>query len=335
MVYHRRPNRFPNHIQYRKRAVLTLESLAKEDILTLQDRSGTGIPLDANATASALLAPLKDLRLLILAPPQADIPADFQTVKCNAQQHSTLLAQMQRLRGKVYLEDGAIQSRQLSGDGRHCQPIDLASWHLLSLDRAGEICGCVRYFSHRNTAAFQDLWVRNSAIAMSSEWGPSFRAAVENDLRQAHRRGVSFVEVGGWAISPERRCSPDALRTALATYSFARVLGGCIGITTATVRHCSSSILRRLGGGSLEGPRGKLPPYYDPQYECEMEVLRFDSERPASRFLAMIERLCSDITNIPVIGESVRHRIWSLVPSQKGFGPCDTRLDSRYALQGA
>src|ERR1022692_3165592 len=153
--------------------------------------------------------------------------------------------------------------------------------------------------------------VRHSALATSKTWGGAFRRAVEAELHQARSRNVSYVEVGGWAISSERRCTTEAARTALATYSLARVLGGCIGITTATVRHSSSSLLRRLGGSSLRTEAGELPPYYDPQYTCEMEVLRFDSESPAAKYFTLVDRLRSDILSVPVVCRTSPRAPWS------------------------
>ena len=220
------------------------------------------------------------------------------------------MGRMQQFRGSVYLQDGAIGRSQLSRDGRHRVAIDPHSWHLLALDGTGNICGCVRYYSHESGTRFQELWVRHSALATSKTWGGAFRRAVEAELQQARRRNVSYVEVGGWAISSERRCTTEAARTALATYSLARVLGGCIGITTATVRHSSSSLLRRIGGSSLRTDAGELPPYYDPQYTCEMEVLRFDSESPAAKYYSLVDRLRSDILNVPVVCRSNPRSPW-------------------------
>jgi hypothetical protein len=270
------------------------------------------------------------LRMVLLAPPEAEVPPDFQAVDYNPHRHFELIAEMQRLRGTVYVADGAIQDRQLSRDRRHRQAIDEDSWHLLLVDSSGAVCGCVRYFSHPNSACFRELWVRNSAIANCPMWGRAFRAAVEAEFRQARSRNFSYVEVGGWAIAPERRCSIDALRSALATYTLARALGGCLGITTATVRHHSSSILRRIGGASLRSPQGEIPPYYDPQYQCEMEVLRFDSSAPAPKYASMVDRLYSEILSVPVISQRRPRPVWVSVPA----GERTRYFDHEPVLQG-
>ena len=253
----------------------------------------------------------RQVRLVLMAPPDARISPDFQDVQCKPSWHDELMGRMQQFRGSVYLEDGAVERRQLSRDGRHRVAIDADSWHLLALDGTGNMCGCVRYYSHASGTRFQELWVRHSALATSKIWGGAFRQAVDAELQQARQRNVSYVEVGGWAISSERRCTTEAARTALATYSLARILGGCIGITTATVRHSSSSLLRRLGGSSLRTEAGELPPYYDPQYTCEMEVLRFDSESPAAKYFTLVDRLRSDILSVPVVCRTSPRAPWS------------------------
>jgi hypothetical protein len=246
-------------------------------------------------------AETRPLRLLLLAPPHANVPRVFRNLQYHAEWHEQLLAGMQRLRGAVYVQDGAIGPRELSADGCHRIGIDWDSWHLVAIDRHGAICGCVRYRAHAATAEFHQLWVGRSALASSPIWGARFRSAVESGLQQARTRNVAYVEVGGWAIEPQRRYTTEAMQIALTTYSLARVLGGCIGITTATTRHCSSSILRRLGGSPLESMGDALPPYYDPQFQCEMEVLCFDSERPAPKYAPLVDQLQSEILDAPVI----------------------------------
>lgn len=240
-------------------------------------------------------------RLILLAPAEAFVPRRFENVDINAGRHDELLAGLQRLRGKLYLADGAIGPHQLAPDGRHRLPDDEHAWHVLSLDERGEVAGCSRYRAHPNTVSFNRLMVRNSAVAASLEWGSMFRSAVAHEIEQARRRGVAYVEVGGWALTPKLRRTREALRLALATYGLARVLGGCVGIATATQRHCSSEILRRIGGRRLHLDQIDLPPYFDPQYGCEMEVLRFDSVEPSPRFEAWVNDLSSYWLTAPVI----------------------------------
>jgi hypothetical protein len=193
----------------------------------------------------------------------------------------------------VYVEDGAIRESEVTRDGRHRHPADESAWHLVSLDEAGEVCGCSRYIEHPNTVQFRELGVRKAALAHSKDWGMALRAAINAEVAEARRRDLSYVEVGGWALDSSMRRSAEGVRIALATYSLARILGGCIGITTATRRHCSATILRKIGGQPMRIDQFEIPPYFDPQYGCDMELLRFDSTGPNPRFESCIEDLRS------------------------------------------
>jgi hypothetical protein len=72
-------------------------------------------------------------------------------------------------------------------------------------------------------------------------------------------------------------------------------------MSTATRRHCSSSILRRMGGQPLKCDGIPIPAYYDPQYGCEMEILRFRSWNPNPRFMLWVEEMRHSLQYIPVI----------------------------------
>ena len=102
-------------------------------------------------------------------------------------------------------------------------------------------------------------------------------------------------------MTKESRCTAEGLVLALAGYSLGRISGGCLGITTATVRHCSSSILKRIGGVPLQADGVEIPSYYDPRYNCEMEIIRFDSRRPNTKYAAIIEQVSARMASVPVI----------------------------------
>jgi hypothetical protein len=138
-------------------------------------------------------------------------------------------------------------------------------------------------------------------LAQHDRWSGKFRNAVEAQLSIARRDDLACVEVGGWALAEDIRASMEALRVALSSYALAHLLGGCIGFTTATTRHSSSSILRRLGGKPLVVNGLEIPSYYDPQYNCEMEMLCFDSRQLNPRYRAWAEELQSDLMTAPVV----------------------------------
>ncbi len=240
-------------------------------------------------------------QFVVLPPPQATVSRLFRNVAVNRSRYEQLLAGMQRFRGHAYLNDGAIKPGELTHDGRHDQPIDNASWHVLSLDEDGEICACLRYLEENQARGFDDLWVRHSALSGSAELGSRFRRAIETEMRFARQHRLGFGEVGGWAVSESHRWTVEPLRIILATYGLLELLGGCIGVATATLRHGSATILRRIGLSSLAADGAELPPYYDPQFECEMEVLKFDSRSPNRKYRDWVVELASQLTAVPVI----------------------------------
>ena len=52
--------------------------------------------------------------LVILSPANARAPREFQNSEWNRNRYDQFLAEMQRLRGSVYLRDGAIQADELT-----------------------------------------------------------------------------------------------------------------------------------------------------------------------------------------------------------------------------
>jgi len=238
---------------------------------------------------------------VILAPADAYLPNSFTRIVRNPSRHAILLSELQKLRGRVYSEDGAIDRSQLCSDGRFVQPIDNDAWHLIRLNEKGEVSGCARYMAYPRNLGFENTGIAETPLSRSREWGSTVQAALESEIALARRLWVDYVEVGGWALAPELRCTIEALRIALGSFSLARLLGGCIGVTTATERHCSASILRRIGGQRLMTQGIEIPRYYDPRFKCDMEILRFDSSRPNPRFERWIEELKCYLSGVPVI----------------------------------
>jgi len=219
----------------------------------------------------------------------------------DASVHQEFLAEAQRLRGRIYVGDGAIHSSDLTDDGRHVQPADDASWHLLTIDEQTRVTACIRYNAHSPGAAFSDLAVSRSTVARSKVLGSAVRSGIEAELEIARRRGFSYVELGGWAISEKLRHTTQATKTLISVYALSQLMGGAYGVSTATTRHGSSSILKRIGGAPLRFRGVEIPPYYDPHYGCDMELLRFDSTSPNPRYAGWIRECCAALRDIPVI----------------------------------
>jgi len=244
-------------------------------------------------------------RIVLLAPQFDDLP--FQNVITDGTRHRRLLSNAQQLRGKAYLRDSAINPWDLSPQGRHIQPADNASWHVLMVDHNDQVTGCLRYRKHRRDVAFSELSLAKAAVSNSCNYGGLVRDAVQAQIWTAVQRELAYVELGGWAISEALRFSGDAVRMVLTVYALAELTGGALAVTTATRRHNSASILKRMGGRPLRADGLELPPYFDPRYGCEMELLEFDSTAPNPQFRSLIDGHRDASSNLPVILSDVAH----------------------------
>lgn len=239
---------------------------------------------------------------VLLAPPEAPNYGRFQKVVRDNALFGRLQSSMQRMRGRIYLEDGAINRSDLGADGRHVLPSDEQSWHLLSVDETGSVVGCTRFLRHhRADLTFDALRIRAATVASSPAWGSKLRLMIEDEISKARAAGFAYVEVGGWALDKATRCTSDCVRGVLATFAWSRLLGGALGICTATERHHSAMILQKLGGRSFEYKGESMPSYYDERYGCRMHLLRFDSRSPNPRYEESIAHIEHTLRSVPVV----------------------------------
>jgi hypothetical protein len=244
-----------------------------------------------------------DEKMILLAPPKQAVPPMFNNVERSLDKHRTRLREVQRLRASIYYEDGALQAGDLSEGDLHRVPEDDRGWHFLITNSEGQVRACVRYIAHEEVPSPAKLRVRDAPPALRRESKDLFWKAVESDLATARRDRLRYAEVGGWAVAQEYRRTSEGLILALAAFSFGRMFGGALGMTTATVRHSSSRILRRLGGSDLAVDGTAVKPYYDPKYRCEMEVLRFDSRNANAKYSPLIDMLREKLATVLVIAQ--------------------------------
>lgn len=271
-------------------------------------------------------------RLVVLPPLRASISSSFGNVRADRHRHSELRRELQRLRGDVYLRDGAIGADALSADGRHVTREDESSWHLLILDDERRVSGCIWYLEHEQTPSFEHLRVRDCPLVDDDPGRARLRSAVESEIARAQREHVRYAEVGGWALAKHSRVS-DCLLLLLSTYGLSQVLGGAFVLAMATARHSSAAILRRIGGAPLQANGCVIPPYYDPRYKCAMELLGFDTRRPSPRFEPLVAVVRARFTSIPLVagdrarGESIAEK--STMPAPFGLR---ARMQPRAAI---
>jgi hypothetical protein len=240
--------------------------------------------------------------LVMLAPRGGRIPGPFRTIEEDSAKHQILLDQVQELRGRIMVEEGALPKTGLDSLGRHRSDLDEKAWHLVVVSGGNRVTGCVRYHVHPSNVSFQRLSVRRAAAASGcKKWAHRVKTAVEGELASARHHSFSLVEIGGWVLEPELRGSAEGIRMALGTFAWGQIAGGCLGITTATVKHGSSSMLRRIGGSPLRAFGEPLPRYYDPDYNCEIDMLRFDSRSPNPAYAKLVDDVRHSLLSTPVI----------------------------------
>src|SRR3954465_15142786 len=123
-----------------------------------------------------------DQRLVILAPPEASIPRGLRCqVVNNEAARASFLCDVRRLRGRVYVADGAFQSDQLWQDERRYSSDDLHSWHLIIMAADGKPEGCIRVLQHEAPVGLQDLRAQHSPLARDHQWCEPLKQAIAAD----------------------------------------------------------------------------------------------------------------------------------------------------------
>src|SRR4029453_2162612 len=154
-------------------------------------------------------------RIVLLAPSLAAVSPAFRNVDVDPDRHRVLLREVQRLRGSIYLNDGAIREDKLSG-GRHKTPEYNKSWHFLLLNRERQVEAFMLYFEHKPDVRFEDTRAAISPLLQDQEWRQTLWRAVECELTRARRERLHYVELGGWAASEKSRGTPGPLALVLA-----------------------------------------------------------------------------------------------------------------------
>lgn len=255
-------------------------------------------------------------RALILLAPFGVDPDSFVDVIGGRQIYDSVLGEMQRFRGRVYVNEGNLEASELSADGRHTQAADPRSWHLLTINEEGSVAACSRILIHSHNVAFRDLVLSHCALAQSECWGYLLRRAVEEQIQSSRQRGMRFAEIGGWAVDRELRCTTEAVRMVMAGYALGQLLGGVAAVSTVNMQHHSSSILRRIGGMPLSAGEVPFPSFYEPQYRAELEILCLNSFQPNPVFQRYIREGLAALRTATVIS-SVR----AIKPIRQDFVP--------------
>lgn len=232
-----------------------------------------------------------NLGISVFPPRDGALPQGFSEQLENPAAYATRLADIQRFRGRIYSQDGAIPLEALDEEGRHRSESDHCYWHVTISDSAGAIYGCLRLRHVKPSIDLTELEVYRIFARMEPISCRRYLDVMEQHRHQAQAASLGFGEVGGFALTDELRQSSAALMLIISGCVIKRALGGMITVGAATVRHHSAKMLQRIGAIPFRGVDGPLAPFYDLYYRCEIQMLTFDSRKLAPEFEPLAEQL--------------------------------------------
>src|SRR5438093_1166108 len=202
-----------------------------------------------------------------------------------------LVSYIQRFRGNIYVEDGAIPQSALDLQGRHRSEFDFYCYHICLRTVTGELAGALRVRLYGNDITPSGLNLYALVVRSAPEIRPTLVKAIAETLQEARNQGLKVGEVGGWAVDRTLSGSANGILLPLAGWGLVRQLGNAIIIAAATSKHSSAEILVRLGGYYLRLDGRVVPEFYDPDYRCGMRLLVLNSRSIAAKYQRFIPKI--------------------------------------------
>jgi hypothetical protein len=227
-----------------------------------------------------------DTFLGVIAPQGAAVPAVFRNVSSEPDLYRSMIELIQEFRGDVYLQDGAIPASDLDTEGRHRSAYDERSWHFFTFDPEMHVTSCLRLIPYTARVHATDLRLNEVIERMPPALQDKYRSAVDQFIERAQ---LGLAESGGWAIRKDLRTSSKAMVLAASGWSLGQLLGDYLCLSSSTTRHHTVDLLLRLGAFALEDQGCPLPTFFDSHYQCELQILGFDSRHPAEEFARTVE----------------------------------------------
>src|SRR3569833_953887 len=112
----------------------------------------------------------QNYRFQLLAPSHSRINHSVGRTRIDEPAYFKYLSSLQKLRGRVYLKDGAIKPWELDEEGRFEMRGDDRSWHFVLLDESDQAIGCARYLLQTKTKTNNQQRDRQTSQARSTEW---------------------------------------------------------------------------------------------------------------------------------------------------------------------
>jgi hypothetical protein len=243
----------------------------------------------------------KDNHFLLLAPPNAQIPAAFTRVENNTELHEAWLTKALQLRGQVYLSDGAIREEQLDEKKRHFSRLDPLSWHFLVLSPEEKIRGVMRCQVWYTKERLPDLSELNIYALIERMENPELRQKFETTIEPFIKQPTTkkcFMEVSALAVDNSSQGFTIGSMLGISGYSIANLKNAYAAVGAGTDRHHTARFYHKLGGFSfrnINNPEEVLPPFHDSGYACQMDIMGFVNPAPAIKDMVSIleEKLCT------------------------------------------
>jgi hypothetical protein len=260
----------------------------------------------------SLYARLAGVNLCLIASDTRQVPGSFSNVQENNRLHATLLREVQRLRGRVYVRDGAIPPSSLDSQGRHVSPHDNTAWHIVLREESGRVLGSIRvtlYCHADGPIPLDSLHVARLLERCPASSRPDYLVALTDFIGKSRQAMPCFFEAAGLVVAPEVR-SPSVTPVIMASIcSLSLAFGGAWGTGAATNRHNTAAMWKRYGGFPLPYGAGTLRPYYDDYHGCEMEILGFSTDRLHPVLAPTVSDIETALRSIPVITSSSTEHI--------------------------
>jgi len=254
---------------------------------------------------SPLTKRLSPFSLTLLAPVEGCQYAPPIVVSDSSDEYEQLLAEVQRLRGRVAAAEG-VNFSMLDASGRLVHASDRRSWIVVLRADDGHVSGTLRVTVHKSGCVVDDLDAVSSLMFVDPVWKTRGRQMLLSFLQRAHRARVCVAETGGWVLEESIRRGMKGALLALSGWALTRLLGGARILGVVTMKGGASRLTRYLGGVELCDAYGSMPPYFDHRYGSTMEFVEFDSRRVNPIFEASVSGLCEYFSGISAVkpGES-------------------------------
>jgi len=218
----------------------------------------------------------------------------------------SLLTQACRIRGSVYLQDGAIRPEDLNANGAFWLPMDETSWHLLTVNDDDEVTATLRVTMLPLDAKKRKgkLPHVGASLSRASRDTLSPRLTTERFLSSlwleygAERN--HFLVVGGWAASPTASAAGVGAELALSVWAFTRHVEAAGAICVASERHDAHGQLVRTGAVPIRAIGAQVM-YYDSAYGCQVGLLGFKVFKERRALKRVVDHLATKITSSEVV----------------------------------